>query len=67
MTRGIAEIARLGMKMGGKYQTFAGLSGVGDLFVTCSSRHGNSVFNTFAKVSNVASSIPFATLTILCP
>ncbi len=42
MTRGIAEIARLGMKMGGKYQTFAGLSGVGDLFVTCSSRHSRN-------------------------
>lgn len=42
MTRGIAEIARLGNEMGGKYQTFAGLSGVGDLFVTCSSHHSRN-------------------------
>ena len=39
MTRGIAEITRLGMKMGGHAQTFAGLSGIGDLIVTCTSRH----------------------------
>lgn len=42
MTRGIAEIARLGIEMGGKYQTFAGLSGVGDLFVTCTSKHSRN-------------------------
>lgn len=42
MTRGIAEIGRLGMKMGGKLETFSGLSGVGDLFVTCTSRHSRN-------------------------
>lgn len=42
MTRGIAEVARLGMKMGGKYETFAGLSGMGDLMVTCTSKHSRN-------------------------
>jgi glycerol-3-phosphate dehydrogenase (NAD(P)+) len=38
MVRGIAEIARLGITLGAKIETFAGLSGIGDLIVTCSSR-----------------------------
>lgn len=42
MTRGLAEIARLGVKMGAKKQTFAGLSGVGDLIVTCTSMHSRN-------------------------
>jgi glycerol-3-phosphate dehydrogenase (NAD(P)+) len=42
MTRGMAEISRLGMKMGGKMETFAGLSGFGDLFVTCNSKHSRN-------------------------
>ncbi len=42
MTRGIAEISRLGIAMGGKYETFAGLSGMGDLMVTCTSRHSRN-------------------------
>lgn len=42
ITRGIAEITRLGMKMGGKEQTFAGLSGIGDLIVTCASIHSRN-------------------------
>lgn len=42
MTRGMAEIARLGMTMGGKIETFAGLSGFGDLFVTCTSKHSRN-------------------------
>lgn len=42
MTRGMAEIGRLGIKMGGKLETFSGLSGVGDLFVTCSSKHSRN-------------------------
>ena len=42
MTRGMAEIIRLGMKMGGKMETFAGLSGFGDLFVTCNSKHSRN-------------------------
>ena len=39
ITRGIAEISRLGIAMGGRYETFAGLTGIGDLIVTCASIH----------------------------
>lgn len=42
MTRGIAEISRLGIAMGGNIETFAGLSGVGDLIVTCTSKHSRN-------------------------
>jgi glycerol-3-phosphate dehydrogenase (NAD(P)+) len=42
MTRGMAEISRLGITMGGKIETFAGLSGFGDLFVTCTSKHSRN-------------------------
>ena len=42
ITRGIAEIARLGMAMGGKYETFCGLTGIGDLIVTCASMHSRN-------------------------
>ncbi|NLZ81866.1 MAG: NAD(P)H-dependent glycerol-3-phosphate dehydrogenase [Clostridiales bacterium] len=42
ITRGITEIARLGMEMGGKLQTFSGLSGIGDLIVTCASMHSRN-------------------------
>lgn len=42
ITRGIAEIARLGVKMGGKLETFTGLTGIGDLIVTCESRHSRN-------------------------
>ncbi|HHX56256.1 MAG TPA: NAD(P)-dependent glycerol-3-phosphate dehydrogenase [Clostridiales bacterium] len=42
MTRGIAEITRLGIAMGGNPETFAGLSGMGDLIVTCSSKHSRN-------------------------
>lgn len=42
MTRGIAEISRLGCVMGAKPQTFAGLAGVGDLIVTCTSMHSRN-------------------------
>jgi glycerol-3-phosphate dehydrogenase (NAD(P)+) len=44
MTRGIAEISRLGMAMGAKAETFAGLSGMGDLIVTCMSKHSRNRF-----------------------
>src|SRR5205085_4868446 len=37
MTRGLAELARLGVKMGGRPLTFSGLAGMGDLIATCSS------------------------------
>ncbi len=42
ITRGIAEISRLGIKMGGKLETFMGLSGIGDLIVTCTSNHSRN-------------------------
>jgi glycerol-3-phosphate dehydrogenase (NAD(P)+) len=44
MTRGIAEISRLGDAMGAQPGTFAGLSGMGDLIVTCMSRHSRNRF-----------------------
>lgn len=44
MTRGIYEITRLGAKMGAQPITFAGLSGMGDLIVTCMSRHSRNRF-----------------------
>jgi glycerol-3-phosphate dehydrogenase (NAD(P)+) len=42
MTRGLAEISRLGVAMGANPLTFAGLSGMGDLIVTCTSRHSRN-------------------------
>lgn len=42
ITRGIAEITRLGTAMGGRVETFAGLSGIGDLIVTCTSTHSRN-------------------------
>ena len=42
ITRGIAEIARLGIKMGGIPETFYGLTGIGDLIVTCASVHSRN-------------------------
>lgn len=42
ITRGITEIARLGTAMGGKFETFCGLSGIGDLIVTCASMHSRN-------------------------
>ena len=42
MTRGLAEITRLGLKLGAKPETFAGLTGTGDLIVTCTSMHSRN-------------------------
>ena len=42
ITRGIAEITRLGLAMGGRFETFIGLSGIGDLIVTCTSNHSRN-------------------------
>lgn len=42
ITRGVAEISRLGIQMGGKKETFAGLAGMGDLIVTCASVHSRN-------------------------
>ena len=42
ITRGITEIARLGTAMGGRFETFCGLTGIGDLIVTCASIHSRN-------------------------
>ncbi len=42
ITRGLAEMTRLGVRMGAKEYTFAGLTGIGDLIVTCTSRHSRN-------------------------
>ncbi len=42
ITRGIAEITRLGVAMGGRTETFSGLTGIGDLIVTCASMHSRN-------------------------
>lgn len=42
MTRGLAEMTRLGVRMGARPETFSGLSGVGDLIVTCTSMHSRN-------------------------
>ncbi len=42
ITRGIAEITRLGIAAGGKERTFSGLTGIGDLIVTCASMHSRN-------------------------
>ena len=42
MTRGLTEVARLGMKLGSRNDTFAGLAGIGDLIVTCTSMHSRN-------------------------
>ncbi|HMO05528.1 MAG TPA: NAD(P)H-dependent glycerol-3-phosphate dehydrogenase [Kiritimatiellia bacterium] len=42
MTRGLAEITRLGIRFGANPATFSGLSGIGDLMVTCMSRHSRN-------------------------
>ncbi|MCK9554195.1 NAD(P)H-dependent glycerol-3-phosphate dehydrogenase [bacterium] len=43
MTRGLAEITRLGVKMGARRETFSGLAGMGDLITTCISRYGRNL------------------------
>ena len=42
ITRGITEITRLGIAMGARAETFYGLSGIGDLIVTCASEHSRN-------------------------
>lgn len=42
VTRGLAEMTRLGIKLGGQALTFSGLAGLGDLMVTCSSKHSRN-------------------------
>lgn len=69
MTRGLAEMARLGEKTGGKRMTFMGLAGMGDLIVTCTSMHsrnrrcgiligeGNSLDDAVEKVGMVVEGV----------
>ncbi len=62
MTRGIAEITRLGLALGAKPQTFSGLTGMGDLIVTCMSKHSRNRFvgeqiGAGKKLKNVLSSM----------
>lgn len=69
MTRGLAEITRLGVAMGAQRETFSGLSGVGDLIVTCTSMHsrnrragillgkGKSLEETLAEVHMVVEGV----------
>lgn len=42
ITRGMVEIGRLGIRMGGRLETFSGLTGIGDLIVTCASMHSRN-------------------------
>jgi len=42
ITRGLAEITRLGVKLGARPETFSGLAGIGDLFATCASQHSRN-------------------------
>ncbi len=70
VTRGLAEMTRLGMAAGGRFETFQGLSGVGDLIVTCYSQHsrnnrvgrllgqGQTLTETTAAMNMVAEGVP---------
>lgn len=70
ITRGLAEITRLGVALGARPQTFYGLAGLGDLFVTCTSRHsrnrfvgdeigkGRTLTDILAGMSAVAEGVP---------
>lgn len=48
MTRGLAEMSRFGIALGGKKDTYLGLDGVGDLIVTCTSRHSRNFMAGYA-------------------
>lgn len=48
MTRGLAEMTRFGIAKGGKAETYLGLTGIGDLIVTCSSKHSRNFMAGFA-------------------
>jgi len=70
VTRALAEMTRLGTALGGQAETFAGLSGVGDLIVTCFSAHsrnhrvglalgeGKSLEEAIASLGMVAEGVP---------
>jgi glycerol-3-phosphate dehydrogenase (NAD(P)+) len=69
ITRGLAEITRLGQKLGGRWETFAGLAGMGDLITTCASQHsrnryvgyelgrGRSLEDILSKMTQVAEGV----------
>lgn len=70
ITRGLTEIARLGVRLGASLLTFAGLAGIGDVFVTCASRHsrnfragkllgqGHSLTSALQEVGMVVEGVP---------
>jgi glycerol-3-phosphate dehydrogenase (NAD(P)+) len=57
ITRGLAELSRLGLAMGGEPMTFAGLAGMGDLVATCISRQGRTLDEIVAEMKMVAEGI----------
>ncbi len=73
ITRGLAEIARLGVALGADHATFFGLAGLGDLYVTCASRHsrnrgvgeqigkGASLATILESMNSVAEGVPTTT------
>lgn len=62
ITRGAAEIARLGIALGAKERTFLGLAGIGDLIVTCTSRHSRN--NRFGDLVGKGISVKEALKTV---
>jgi glycerol-3-phosphate dehydrogenase (NAD(P)+) len=78
VTRALAEMMRLGVALGGRRETFAGLSGIGDLMVTCFSRHsrnrgfgerlgrGESSAAIQSSMKMVAEGVPTATSALEC-
>ena len=63
LTRGLAEISRLGEKLGGQVRTFAGLAGMGDLITTCISKHigkGRKLDDVLGGMTMVAEGVPTA-------
>src|SRR5581483_1965705 len=78
VTRSLAELMRLGVALGGRRETFQGLSGVGDLMVTCFSRHsrnrgvgerlgkGETLAQISASMAMVAEGVPTAKSALEC-
>ncbi len=62
ITRGLAEMTRLGVKMGADERTFSGLTGLGDLIVTCTSKHSRN--NRFGKLVGGGTSVESALLQV---